>query len=82
MTPAELLERCAVFTPTQVAVVLNLHYAYGSRKGEPDPRKARELIRSGALRLVDPTQPVSRWAVSQAEVRRYIAEGPRMAVAS
>jgi hypothetical protein len=36
-----------------------------------------KLIRSGAIRLVDPDQPVTRWTISYAELRRYAAEGPR-----
>jgi hypothetical protein len=76
-SPAEVLEFNLVLTPKQVAWVLQFLCTRGRSKGEPDPRKARDLIRSGGLRLVDPSQPVSRWTVAADEVRRYISEGPR-----
>lgn len=81
LSAAELLERNVVLTPTQVAVVLNLCNTRGPAKGEPNVRAARDLIRSGALALVDPTQAPTRWTVSVAEVRRYMAEGPRRVAA-
>jgi hypothetical protein len=76
-TPAELLASNVVLTPTQLAAVLNLVYTRGARKGEPDVVKARDLIRSGAVTLVDPAQPPSRWTVAVVEVERYLTEGPR-----
>jgi hypothetical protein len=47
------------------------------RNGEPNRAAVHELIRSGALALVDPTQPITRWTVSAVEIRRYIEHGPR-----
>lgn len=77
VTPAELLDGHVVLTPHQVAVVLGLTVTRGPRRGEPDVRRARHLIRTGALAVVDAAQPPTRWTVSTAEVRRYIAAGPR-----
>lgn len=74
LTPAEVLERNVVLTPTQLAYVLGLNYVRGGRKGEPDPTKARALIAAGTLPLVDPKAPLTRWTVSTADVRRYLGE--------
>lgn len=76
-TPAELLEHHIVLNMRQLAAVLELVSVRGERRGKPDSRKARALIRDGSIRLIDPTQPVSRWAVSANEIRRYIENGPR-----
>lgn len=73
MSPAELLESKAVHSISSAAIVLDLR----RRNGEPYRAAVHALIRSGAIRLVDPDQPVTRWTVSSAELARYIAEGPR-----
>lgn len=73
MTPTELLERAPVHGLSNVAIILG----HLRRNGEPNRDVVRELIRSGALALVDPTQPITRWTISSAEIRRYLDEGPR-----
>lgn len=73
MTPSELLDSAPVHTASDVAIILR----FLRRNGEPNRRAVHELIRSGAIRVIDPSQPVQRWTVSTAELRRYIAEGPR-----
>lgn len=80
-SPADILNNNVVATPSQVAVVLGLVKVKGAEKGAPDVRRARDLIRSGALALVDPLAPASRWTVATTELRRYVAEGPRRGVA-
>lgn len=72
-TPAELLEQNLVLTLTQVATVLGLRTTRGTKKGEPSKRLALELVETGKLRPVDPSQPVGRMTVSCAEVRRYLS---------
>ena len=52
------------------------------RNGEPNRDTVRALIRSGALRVIDPTQPPHRWTIATTEILRYIAEGPARKVAS
>ena len=78
-SPADILTHNVVATPSQVAIVLGLTKVKGADKGAPDVRRARDLIRSGALSLVDPTAPASRWTVAVAELRRYVDHGPRQA---
>lgn len=73
MTAAELLAANIVLDLEQVAVVLNLRYGRGARKGEPDRRLVAELIKAGRLRGVDPEQPSRLITVSCAEVCRYLA---------
>lgn len=76
MTAAELLTTELVLDLERVAVVLNLRYGRGTRKGEPDRRLALALIDSGRLRAVDPEQAPRLMTVSCAEVRRYLAGEP------
>jgi DNA invertase Pin-like site-specific DNA recombinase len=72
MTPAELLDSRPVHNTGDVGIILAL-------PGIPSTRRAevRRLVRTGAIALVDPTQCVSRWTISRAEIYRYINEGPR-----
>lgn len=81
-TPAELLANNVVLNSLQLAVALGLGHSRGAVKGLPDRQRARDLIRSGALQVVDPSQPPNRWTVSVVEVQRYLAEGPRRAGAA
>lgn len=48
-----------------------------NRRGQPRRDVIYALIRDGKLRLVDPTQPLTRWTVSIAELERYVEHGPR-----
>jgi hypothetical protein len=73
MTPTELLESKHVHSMNSAAIVLDLL----DGQGRPRRDLVHKLIRSGAIRLVDPDQPVTRWTISSAELRRYAAEGPR-----
>lgn len=77
-TPAELLDGSPVQSCTDVAIILKLH----RRNGDPNRRAVHALIRSGAIDVVDPTQPIHRWTVASSEIRRYIESGPRQAEAS
>lgn len=72
-----MLASHVVLNMAQVAWALQLVGSRGEAKGQPDPQKARDLVRAGAVRLVDPSQPVSRWTVAADEIRRYIQHGPR-----
>lgn len=71
-SPAELLNELVVLTPGQVAYVAGLVHQRGKDKGRPDRRAALELIRSGALPLVDPSQSITRWTVPATAVRKYL----------
>lgn len=73
MTPADLLDGSPVQSINSTAIILHLR----RRNGEPNRRAVHDLIRSGAIRVIDPSQPIQRWTVSTAELRRYITEGPR-----
>lgn len=73
LTPADLLASKPVHSISSAAIVLDLR----RRNGEPYRAAVHQLIRSGAIRLVDPSQPIQRWTISTAELARYIAEGPR-----
>lgn len=73
MTPSDLLASKPVHSISSAAIVLDLR----RRNGEPYRAAVHSLIRSGAIRLVDPDQPVTRWSISSAELARYISEGPR-----
>ena len=68
--------RPLTYTMTQVAEVLNLNDTRGARKGLPHRRHALDLVRSGRLRVIDPSLANARWAVSRAELDRYIAGEP------
>lgn len=63
-------------TMTQVAEVLNLSATRGAKKGRPDRRKALELVATGRLRVIDPQLANAHWAVSRAEMWRYINGEP------
>ncbi len=76
-TPAQVLADDAVLSMRTLAYVLGLVRERGHAKGEADPRRARELVRTGAIRLVDPSQSVGHWSVASIEVQRYLQDGPR-----
>lgn len=73
MTPTELLESKPVHSINSAAIVLDLKL----RNGEPYRAAVHALIRKGAIRIVDPDQPITRWTISSAELARYIEHGPR-----
>ena len=73
MTPSELLASAPVHTVGETALILGFRKKDGSPYRDP----IRQLVRSGAIRLVDPEQPVTRWTVSTIEIERYIAHGRR-----
>lgn len=66
-----------VLTPSQLAVVASLNFTQGKNKGKPDPQRARDLIKSGAIRAVDPEVSSTRLTVTCVEAHRYVTEGPR-----
>lgn len=73
LSPAKLLASKPVHSISSAAIVLDLK----RRNGEPYRAAVHELIRSGAIRLVDPEQCIQRWTISSAELERYIREGAR-----
>jgi hypothetical protein len=73
-TPAELLANHVVLTPGQVATVLQLHFTKGAKRGEPDRSRVVELVRTGVLAPIDPSQPVARWTFSVNSIRRYLEQ--------
>lgn len=73
LTPAQLLDSAPIHSITATAIILGCR----RRNGDPDRRVVHQLIRSGAIRLVDPDQPIQRWSVSSTEIRRYIEHGAR-----
>lgn len=72
MTPEEVLATYPALTMTQVAYVLNLTFVRGERKGEPDRRKAINLVDAGRIPVIDPQLPTPYWTVSSANIRRYL----------
>lgn len=74
-TPAELLDHSPVQSCSDAAHILKLY----RRNGEPNRRAVHSLVRSGAIAVVDSSQPIHRWTISSVELRRYIADGPRAA---
>lgn len=79
LTPQQVLDIFPALTVSQVAYVIPSCYTRKSdpTKSRPVRRKAIDLIRSGAIWLVDPKAPLVRWCVTSDEVRRYLTEGPR-----
>lgn len=79
LTPAEVLATYPSLTVSMVAYVLSECWTRKADPTESRPvrRKAIDLIRGGAIDLVDPTQPIHRWAITSDEVRRYLTSGPR-----
>lgn len=73
MTPAELLDARPVHSINDTARILGLH----RRNGDPYRAAVHQLIREGAIRIVDPAVPITRWTVSSAEIRRYVEHGRR-----
>lgn len=73
LTPTERLHASPVQSCTDVALILKLF----RRNGEPNRRAVHDLIRSGAIAIIDPTQAIHRWTVASAEVERYVSSGPR-----
>lgn len=78
-SPAAVLDNHVTLTPNLVAYVLDLRVTRGDRKGELARRQAIDLMNSGVIAAVDPTQPATRWCVSATEVRRFIEHGARRA---
>lgn len=76
-SPAVVLDCHATLPPNLVAYVLDLRVTRGVKKGEIARRQAVELMQSGVIAVVDPTQPTHRWSVSAGEIRRYLRSGPR-----
>lgn len=74
-TPSELLHGSPVQSITDAAIILRLI----RRNGEPNRRAVHDLIKSGAIAIIDPTQAIHRWTIASTELERYIAEGPRAA---
>lgn len=64
-------------TLTQVADVLNLRFQRGEKKGRPNRLLALELVATGRLRVIDPELHTAHWAVSRAEIERYMNPGQR-----
>ena len=75
LTPQEVLDGYPALTMDQAAYVLG----FVDKKGKFERGQVHELIRSGRLRVIDPDQPVTRWAVSAMKVRLYILGDKRAA---
>ena len=76
-SPMQVLESETALTMTQLAYVTGGLFTKGRNKGQPDRRRGLELVESGAVKPIDPSQPVHRLKVWTDEARRYLAEGPR-----
>lgn len=74
-TPAQVLATREVLDAEELAFVLGKFFTKGAKRGQPDPLKARELMRTGRLRVVDPDVPERYWSVSRVTVERYITGG-------
>lgn len=79
LDPQQVLDSYPALTVSQVAYIIPTCW---SRKADPTEsrpvrRKAVDLLRSGALRVVDPAAPLHRLFVTSDEVRRYLDNGPR-----
>lgn len=72
-TPSQLLDASPVQSINSAARIL----FDPLRSGGPNRRAVHDLIRSGAVVVIDPTQPIQRWSIASAEIRRYISDGPR-----
>lgn len=71
LTPSEVLDGWPVLTQTQVAYVLGLVFVRGKYMGEPNRRRALELINDGTLATVGgQTGPMA--TVSADVVRAYM----------
>lgn len=79
-TPREVLDGCVVLSPAQVAYVLGLTFAKGSKAGRPDPAQVFELVARNRLRPVDPEQPSFRWTFSARQIAQYIEHGDGLLV--
>lgn len=79
LTPAQVLDTYPALNMTQLAYVIPTCWTRKADPTESHPvrRKAIDLVRSGAVQLVDSAQPLHRWAVTSDEVRRYLSDGPR-----
>jgi hypothetical protein len=62
-----------VYSPGELAAKLRFY----KRDGTVNRTPVYDLIRSGAIALIDPSQPITRWRISHTEYVRYLAEGPR-----
>lgn len=81
LTPQQVLDTYPALTVSQVAYVIPSCWTRKSDPTDSKPvrRKAIDLIRSGAVWLVDPNAALVRWCVTSDEVRRYLTQGPRSA---
>lgn len=79
LDPQQVLDSYPALNVSQVAYIVPSCWTRKSNPTESRPvrRKAIDLIRSGALDLVDSQQPIHRWAITSDELRRYLSEGPR-----
>ncbi len=80
LPPRQLLETNVVLTPVEVAWVLGLKFERGEHAGEPNPLRVRELVASGDLFPVDPSQPAHRCRYSVPVVQRYLDDRDRIAL--
>lgn len=71
-TPAELLRDNVVLNVSQAAIVLGLLTTRGKSKGSPDTGRVRQMVADGKLRLIDASQPPSRWCFSVSDIKRFI----------
>jgi hypothetical protein len=69
VTPVELLNSQVTVRLVDAAYILGLVHP---RKGGPDRRQVLALVKAGRLRVVDPSQPVTRLTIATDEIRRYL----------
>lgn len=67
--PAPASADDAVLNVDEVALKFKLM----NRSGQPNRRAVCDLIRSGAIRLVDPNVSITRWTVASNEIPRFIS---------
>lgn len=72
-----MLDDETVLTMGQLAYVTGGLFTKGRKKGQPNRLEGVRLVETGAVKLIDPSQPQHRWKVWTDEARRYLAEGPR-----
>lgn len=75
-TPAEVLDGWPVLTQTQIAYILGLVFVRGRNQGQPNRRRALELINDGTLTTIGgQTGPMA--TVAADTVREYMHPGSR-----
>lgn len=75
LTPQELLDGFPRLSMDQCAYILG----FVDNSGKLDRAGVHKLVRSGRIRLIDDSQPITRWSIAQLAMRLYIAGDRRAA---